>query len=531
MCNECKKTFYITTPIYYPSTKLHIGNTYTTVAADAIARFKRLTGYDVMFLTGTDEHGQKIQRIAEEKNITPKEHVDEVVAGIKDLWKMMNISYDKFIRTTDEYHVEAVQKIFKKLYDQGDIYKSSYEGMYCTPCESFWTETQLVDGKCPDCGRPVEKSKEEAYFFKMSKYADKLIKYIEDHPDFIQPESRKNEMINNFLKPGLQDLCVSRTSFDWGIPVTFDTKHVVYVWIDALTNYITALGYGSDNTEKFEKYWPADVHLIGKDILRFHTIYWPIMLMALDLPLPKKVFGHGWLLVDGGKMSKSLGNTYILDQLQEKGIEPLAYKLFCFTAHYRTKLNFTFDTALATQKALTRLREGFVKHQQGTENIDEQEIKEYENKFLETINDDLNMPAAMGIVWEIVRNEHKSNHFAELLLKFDKVLGLDLENSKKYLEESKNVELPEDIQDLIEKRKEARENKDWSLSDQIRDELKEKILDYLKENNGFMPFNDKTPAELIKETFHTSKNYFKMALGGLMKEEKIEQNSEGTKLK
>ena len=328
MCNECKKPYYITTPIYYPSTKLHIGNTYTTVAADAIARFKRLTGYDVMFLTGTDEHGQKIQRIAEEKNITPKEHVDEVVAGIKDLWKMMNISYDKFIRTTDDYHVKAVQDIFKKLYDQGDIYKSSYEGMYCTPCESFWTETQLVDGKCPDCGRPVEKSKEEAYFFKMSKYADRLIKYIEEHPDFIQPESRKNEMLNNFLKPGLQDLCVSRTSFDWGIPVTFDEKHVVYVWIDALTNYITALGYGSDNTEKFEKYWPADVHLIGKDILRFHTIYWPIMLMALNLPLPKKVFGHGWLLVDGGKMSKSKGNVVDPVTLVESfGVDPVRYYL------------------------------------------------------------------------------------------------------------------------------------------------------------------------------------------------------------
>ncbi|MCI7443799.1 MAG: methionine--tRNA ligase [Clostridium sp.] len=328
MCNECKKTFYITTPIYYPSTKLHIGNTYTTVAADAIARFKRLTGYDVMFLTGTDEHGQKIQRIAEEKNITPKEHVDEVVAGIKELWKMMNISYDKFIRTTDDYHVKAVQKIFKKLYDQGDIYKSSYEGMYCTPCESFWTETQLVDGKCPDCGRPVEKSKEEAYFFRMSKYADRLIKYIEEHPDFIQPESRKNEMLNNFLRPGLQDLCVSRTSFDWGIPVTFDEKHVVYVWIDALTNYITALGYGSDNTEKFEKYWPADVHLIGKDILRFHTIYWPIMLMALDLPLPKQVFGHGWLLVDGGKMSKSKGNVVDpVTLVNSFGVDPVRYYL------------------------------------------------------------------------------------------------------------------------------------------------------------------------------------------------------------
>ncbi|MGU8577243.1 methionine--tRNA ligase [Clostridium perfringens] len=305
----CKKPYYITTPIYYPSTNLHIGNTYTTVAADAIARFKRLTGHEVMFLTGTDEHGQKIERIANEKGITPKEHVDEIVAGIKDLWKMMNISYDKFIRTTDDYHVKAVQEIFKKLYDQGDIYKDSYEGLYCTPCESFWTETQLVNGNCPDCGRPVEKAKEEAYFFKMSKYADRLIQYIEEHPDFIQPESRKNEMLNNFLRLGLQDLCVSRTSFTWGIPVSFDEKHVIYVWIDALSNYITALGYGQENQELYKKFWPADVHLIGKDILRFHTIYWPIMLMALGLELPKQVFGHGWLLVDGGKMSKSKGNV------------------------------------------------------------------------------------------------------------------------------------------------------------------------------------------------------------------------------
>ena len=324
----CKKPYYITTPIYYPSTKLHIGNTYTTVAADALARYKRLTGYDVMFLTGTDEHGQKIQRIAEEKGITPKEHVDEIVSGIKDLWKMMNISYDKFIRTTDDYHMKAVQDIFKKLYEKGDIYKSSYEGLYCTPCESFWTETQLVNGNCPDCGRPVETSKEEAYFFKMSNYADKLMAHIEAHPEFIQPESRKNEMVNNFLKPGLQDLCVSRTSFDWGIPVTFDEGHVVYVWIDALSNYISALGYGSDNDELFKKYWPADVHLIGKDILRFHTIYWPIMLMALDLPLPKQVFGHGWLLVDGGKMSKSKGNVVDPVTLVENfGVDAVRYYL------------------------------------------------------------------------------------------------------------------------------------------------------------------------------------------------------------
>ncbi|WP_434305239.1 methionine--tRNA ligase [Clostridium botulinum] len=323
-----KGTYYVTTPIYYPSAKLHIGNTYTTVAADTLARFKRLTGYDVMFLTGTDEHGQKIQRLAEAKGVTPKAYVDEIVAGIKELWKMMNIDYDKFIRTTDDYHVELVQKIFKTLYDKGDIYKSEYEGWYCTPCESFWTETQLAEGKCPDCGRPVEKAKEEAYFFKMSKYAPKLIEYIESHPDFIQPESRKNEMINNFLKPGLQDLCVSRTSFDWGIPVTFDEKHVIYVWIDALANYITALGYNTEKDELYKKYWPADVHLVGKDILRFHTIYWPIMLMALDIPLPKQVFGHGWLLVDGGKMSKSKGN--VVDPVvlvNHFGTDPVRYYL------------------------------------------------------------------------------------------------------------------------------------------------------------------------------------------------------------
>jgi methionyl-tRNA synthetase len=323
-----KGTYYITTPIYYPSAKLHIGNTYTTVAADTLARFKRLTGYDVMLLTGTDEHGQKIQRLAEAKGLKPIEYVDPIVADIKTLWEMMNISYDKFIRTTEDYHIEAVQKMFKKYYDNGDIYKGAYEGWYCTPCESFWTETQLVDGKCPDCGRPVEKTSEEAYFFKMSKYAPRLIEHIESHPEFIQPESRKNEMMNNFLLPGLQDLCVSRTSFDWGIPVSFDDKHVIYVWIDALSNYITALGYEGENDELYKKYWPADVHLVGKDILRFHTIYWPIMLMALDVPLPKQVFGHGWLLVDGGKMSKSKGN--VVDPVElvgHFGTDPVRYYL------------------------------------------------------------------------------------------------------------------------------------------------------------------------------------------------------------
>lgn len=300
--------FYITTPIYYPSANFHIGHCYTTIIADSIARYKRLTGYDVFFLTGTDEHGEKIEKKAKENGVTPKEYVDKIVDNAKDLWKSLGISYDKFIRTTDEYHEKAVQKIFNKLYEQGDIYKGEYEGLYCTPCESFWTETQLVDGKCPDCGRDVHIVKEESYFFKLSKYQDKLIKLYEEHPEFIQPESRKNEMLNNFIKPGLEDLCVSRTTFNWGIPVTFDAKHVVYVWIDALTNYITALGYMSEDDSLFKKYWPADLHLVGKEIVRFHTIIWPALLMALDLPLPKKVFGHGWLIIDGGKISKSLGN-------------------------------------------------------------------------------------------------------------------------------------------------------------------------------------------------------------------------------
>ena len=325
---EEKNTFYITTPIYYPSGNLHIGHAYTTVAADAIARYKRLRGYEVMFLTGTDEHGQKIQRKAEEKGVEPIKYVDEIVSGIQKLWSQLDISHDDFIRTTEKRHKEIVEKIFDQLYQQGDIYLDQYEGWYCTPCESFFTERQLDDGKCPDCGRPVEKVKEESYFFKMSKYADRLVEFYEENPEFIQPESRKNEMLNNFIKPGLEDLAVSRTTFDWGVRVPGDPKHVIYVWIDALSNYITTLGYGTDHDERFQKFWPADVHLVGKEIVRFHTIYWPIMLMALDLPLPKKVFAHGWLLMKDGKMSKSKGNVVDpVDLIDRYGLDALRYYL------------------------------------------------------------------------------------------------------------------------------------------------------------------------------------------------------------
>ena len=351
MCKECKKPYYITTAIAYTSGKPHIGNTYEIVLADSIARFKRVQGYDVRFQTGTDEHGQKIELKAEAAGVTPKEYVDNVAGQVKAIWDLMNTSYDKFIRTTDADHEAQVQKIFKRLYDQGDIYKGYYEGMYCTPCESFFTESQLVDGKCPDCGREVQPAKEEAYFFRMSKYADRLIQYINDHPEFIQPVSRKNEMMNNFLLPGLQDLCVSRTSFNWGIPVSFDPKHVTYVWLDALTNYITGLGYDCDGNsgEMFKKYWPADLHLIGKDIIRFHTIYWPIFLMALDLPLPKQVFGHPWLLQGDGKMSKSKGNVLYADTLVDFfGVDAVRY----FVLH---EMPFDNDGVISWELMVERL--------------------------------------------------------------------------------------------------------------------------------------------------------------------------------
>ena len=352
MCKDCKnKPYYLTTAIAYTSGKPHIGNTYEIVLADSIARFKREEGYDVRFQTGTDEHGQKVELKAEEMGVTPKEFVDGVSIEIKRIWDLMNTSYDKFIRTTDDYHEKQVQKIFKKLYDQGDIYKGFYEGMYCTPCESFFTASQLVDGKCPDCGRECQPAKEEAYFLKLSKYTDRLIEHINNHPEFIQPPSRKNEMMNNFILAGLQDLCVSRTSFKWGIPVSFDDKHIVYVWLDALSNYITGLGYDVDGNsdEKFSKYWPADLHLIGKDILRFHTIYWPIMLMALDLPLPKQIFGHPWLLQNDGKMSKSKGNVIYADDLVDLfGVDAVRY----FVLH---EMPFESDGIISWELVVERL--------------------------------------------------------------------------------------------------------------------------------------------------------------------------------
>jgi methionyl-tRNA synthetase len=422
---EERKTFYVTTPIYYPSGDLHIGHTYTTVAADTLTRFKKLTGYDAYMLTGTDEHGQKIQNIAEEKGVTPKEYVDGVVGRIKDLWQLMDINYSQFIRTTDPEHEKTIQRIFKQLYDQGDIYKGKYEGWYCTPCESFWTESQLVDGNCPDCGRPVQKASEEAYFFRMSKYADRLLEYIESHPDFIQPESRKNEMINNFIKPGLQDLCVSRTSFSWGVPVTFDPSHVVYVWIDALPNYISALGYLNDKPQLMEQYWPADVHLVGKDIIRFHTIYWPIILMALDLPLPKKVYGHGWILLKGGKMSKSVGNVVDPIALAKKyGVDALRYHVLremtygsdgvynedLLVSHINSDLANDLGNLLSRTVAMTvKYFDGVIPEERTAGDFDDELIRLAEDTpaEVEAQMDRLDFSKALEVIWRLVSRANK----------------------------------------------------------------------------------------------------------------------------
>ena len=424
--SEKKKTFYLTTPIYYPSGKLHIGHAYSTVAGDVVARYKRMRGYDVMYLTGTDEHGQKIQQKAEEKGVTPQAYVDDIVSSIQELWKKLKISHDDFIRTTEKRHKDIVQQIFDRLLKQGDIYLDEYEGWYCTSCESFFTERQLEDGHCPDCGGPVQKVKEKSYFFKMSKYADRLIQYYEDHPDFIQPRSRKNEMLNNFLKPGLEDLAVSRTSFDWGVKVPSDPKHVIYVWIDALSNYITALGYGTEHDEKFRKYWPADVHLMSKEIVRFHTIYWPIILMALDLPLPKKVFAHGWILMKDGKMSKSKGNVVDPVKLIDRyGLDALRYYLMrevpfghdgVFTPEgFVERTNFDLANDLGnllnrTVAMIDRYFNGAIPAYKEAETDVDQSL---ENLMAETVQqveeamDDMQFSVALSNVWKLVSRTNK----------------------------------------------------------------------------------------------------------------------------
>ena len=475
-----KKTYYLTTPIYYPSGNPHIGHCYTTVACDTIARFKRMQGYDVMFLTGTDEHGQKIELKAAEKGVTPKEYVDEIVANFKRLWETMHISYDRFIRTTDDYHIETVQKIFRKLYEKGYIYKGTYKGKYCTPCESFWTESQLVDGKCPDCGREVKEANEEAYFLRLSDFADKIEKFLTE-TDYLQPKSRVNEMVNNFIKPGLEDLCVSRTSFTWGIPVDFDSKHVVYVWVDALSNYISALGYGNEKYNDFEKYWPADMHMTAKEIVRFHSIVWPIILMMLDLPLPKHLYGHGWINFNGDKMSKSKGDFLTVSLLEEKGYAPLVYRMFCLQSHYRKPLTFSFESLDNTATAYKKLVSRIAALKNEGEH-DEAAMEPLRASFRAALENDLNTSLALTALYDVLKAKLSDADKLALIKEFDEVLSLGLLKAAKALREEQNAQksaVPEgmtaeeaaEIEALIAKRTEARKAKDWATADAIRDAL------------------------------------------------------------
>ena len=494
-----KPAFYITTPIYYPSADLHIGHAYCTTIADTIARYKRANGFDVQFITGSDEHGLKIQRKAESFGVKPIEYTDKIVADFKKLWEMLGVSYTSFVRTSSPEHEKTVQTLLQKVWEQGDIYKKDYEGLYCVPCESFWTEHQVEEagGVCPDCGRPVEKMRESSYFFRMSKYADRILEYIETHPDFIQPVSRRNEMIN-FIKQGLEDLCISRSSFDWGIQVPFDPKHVVYVWFDALLAYFTGIGFGRD-MDKFNRFWPADLHLVGKEIVRFHTIIWPAMLMAMGFDLPKEVYGHGWLVVDGDKMSKSKGEFLTVSLLEQKGYDPLAYRLFCLQSHYRKSLVFTWENLDNAQVTYNKLVAKVAALKPDDGELDEEAMTALRAKFTAALDNDLNTSLAVTSLYDVLK--YKTNDATKLymLADFDRVLGLDLikkgdakrEELKKqaavagqFTVISESGEADAEVEAQITARQDAKKAKNYAEADRIRDELKARGIEVTDVPNG-----------------------------------------------